>query len=116
MNRKEKTINQLKAECKKRDIGFMTSWTKMALIKRLEDEDSRDDEILKLKKELTEIKEAPKKAKAGLEKELNRHKAAKIRLEDQIKSFHDEKVKLGQLWLENNEKIEELESRIKSLI
>ena len=34
---KPKTLKELQAECKKRNIGFMTSWTKMALIRRLED-------------------------------------------------------------------------------
>jgi uncharacterized protein YdcH (DUF465 family) len=114
--RKGNSIKKLQEECKKRNIGFMTSWTKMALIKRLADEDKRDDEILKLKKELDKIKEAPKIITAGLKRELNEYKGAKVRLEDEIKSHHDEKVKLGQLWLENNKKIEELESRIRSLI
>ena len=54
MNRKEKTINQLKAECKKRKIGFMTSWTKLALINRLEDEDKREISLNELKEEVKE--------------------------------------------------------------
>ena len=54
MNRKEKTINQLKVECKKRKIGFMTSWTKLALIKRLEDEDKREITLNELKEEVKE--------------------------------------------------------------
>jgi hypothetical protein len=52
MNRKEKTIKQLQAECKKRKIGFMTSWTKLALIKRLDDEDKREESLNELKKEV----------------------------------------------------------------
>ena len=51
-NRKDKTIIQLQAECKKRKIGFMTSWTKLALIKRLEDEDKREKSLNELKKEV----------------------------------------------------------------
>tara|TARA_R110000765_G_scaffold400356_1_gene495302 strand:- start:62 stop:451 length:390 start_codon:yes stop_codon:yes gene_type:complete len=54
MNRKEKTINQLKVECKKRKIGFMTSWTKLALINRLEDEDKREISLNELKEEVKE--------------------------------------------------------------
>ena len=49
MNRKEESVKKLQEECKKRSIGFMTSWTKMALIKRLEDEDERDVEIKELR-------------------------------------------------------------------
>tara|TARA_R100000005_G_C4929251_1_gene159002 strand:+ start:117 stop:503 length:387 start_codon:yes stop_codon:yes gene_type:complete len=52
MNRKDKTVKQLQAECKKRKIGFMTSWTKLALIKRLEDEDKREKSLNELKKEV----------------------------------------------------------------
>jgi hypothetical protein len=54
MNRKDKTIKQLQAECKKRKIGFMTSWTKLALINRLEDEDKREISLNKLKEEVKE--------------------------------------------------------------
>jgi hypothetical protein len=48
MNRKNKTVKQLQAECRKRKIGFMMNWTKIALTKRLEDEDKRDASRLKL--------------------------------------------------------------------
>jgi len=57
MNRKEKTIKQLQAECKKRKIGFMTSWTKLALIKRLDDEDKREKSLNELKKEVKDKSE-----------------------------------------------------------
>ena len=73
MNRKDKSIKQLQAECKKRKIGFMTSWTKMALIKRLEDEDKKDSEILKIK-ELAE----KKLKKANAEKIKSQKKAASV--------------------------------------
>jgi len=63
MNRKNNTIKQLQAECKERKIGFMTNWTKIALIKRLEDEDKREiankkieDKASKANKELESIK------------------------------------------------------------
>ncbi len=58
MNRKDKTVKQLQAECRKKKIGFMMNWTKIALIKRLEDEDKRDKNILSLKKELDKSKKA----------------------------------------------------------
>ena len=58
MNRKDKTVKQLQAECRKRKIGFMMNWTKAALIKRLEDEDIREKSILSLQKELDKSKKA----------------------------------------------------------
>ena len=78
MNRKNNTIKQLQAECKKRNIGFMMNWTKIALIKRLEDEDKRElankkiedkasKEITKAKKEL----KLTKLARITTEKQLN---------------------------------------------
>ena len=61
MSRTKSNIKELQAECKKRNIGFMTSWTKLALIKRLEDEDVRESSLKELKKE---VKEKDKKLKA----------------------------------------------------
>ena len=75
MNRKDKTMKQLQAECKKRKIGFMTSWTKMALIKRLEDEDNRDKEYEKLKS----TSEKNKKIAASVKKELKKVSPAQIK-------------------------------------
>ena len=54
MSRTKSTVKQLQVECKERKIGFMTSWTKMALIKRLEDEDKREASLDELKKEVEE--------------------------------------------------------------
>ena len=67
MNRKDKTVKQLQAECRKRKVGFMMNWTKVALTKRLEDEDKRElaskkvedkatKEMNKAKKELESAK------------------------------------------------------------
>ena len=61
MNRKNNTVKQLQAECRKRKIGFMMNWTKTALTKRLEDEDKRDTVDLKLKKKVA--KDLEKKEK-----------------------------------------------------
>ena len=62
MNRKDKTVKQLQAECKKRRVGYMGNWTKTALIKRLEDEDKRDIDIKKLKDEINKAYNDPKAA------------------------------------------------------
>jgi len=62
--RKNSNMKQLQAECKKRNIGFMTSWTKIALIKRLEDEDKRDNEISILKGKIKSEQIKSKKNKA----------------------------------------------------
>ena len=61
MNRKSDSVKKLQEECKKRNIGFMSSWTKAALIKRLEDEDKREITLDELKKE---VEEKDKKLKA----------------------------------------------------
>jgi|TARA_R110000751_G_scaffold131972_1_gene234354 hypothetical protein len=116
MNRKEISVKKLQEECKKRNIGFMTSWTKAALIKRLEDEDNRDKEILKLKKQLAKIKQEPKNLLDRAQMSLMKYKNYKKQLEGEIKTLHNEKVRLGQIWLENNTNIAETESLIKSLI
>jgi|TARA_Y100000034_G_C6754807_1_gene335769 anti-sigma28 factor (negative regulator of flagellin synthesis) len=116
IERKNKTIKQLQAECRKRKIGFMMNWTKTALTKRLEDEDTKDNELLELKNQLKEMQEAPKKAAEEAELQLAQCERTRIELEESIAQHHEEKVKLGKLWVYNNEKIEEIKSRIKSLI
>ena len=65
MNRKDKTVKQLQAECRKRKVGFMMNWTKVALVKRLEDEDNRDKELLEAEN-----------VKKEQDKEINKLKAA----------------------------------------
>tara|TARA_R100000988_G_C3949212_1_gene140202 strand:- start:85 stop:534 length:450 start_codon:yes stop_codon:yes gene_type:complete len=115
-NRKKLSVKKLQEECKKRNIGFMTSWTKAALIKRLEDEDNRDKELLKLKKQLEEVKAEPKNLLDRAQENLKKYKAYKIELEGQIKDLHDEKTRIGAIWLENNDNISETEALIKSLI
>ena len=68
MNRKDNTVKQLQAECKKRGIGFMTTWTKLALTKRLEDEDKKDKEIDILKSKSKKDQQLVKKAQKDLKK------------------------------------------------
>ena len=116
MKRKEISVKKLQEECKKRNIGFMTSWTKAALIKRLEDEDNRDKELLKLKRQLDKVKAEPKNLLDRAQENLKKYKAYKIELEGQIKALHDEKTRIGAIWLENNDNISETEALIKSLI
>ncbi len=116
MKRKENSIKKLQEECKNRKIGFMTTWTKAALIKRLEDEDVRDAEMKKLKNQLKKVQDAPKIASKKAQLELTECEKTKTELEEKIAEYHEEKVRLGKLWVQNNEKIEEIKSRIKSLI
>jgi hypothetical protein len=80
MNRKDNTVKQLQAECKKRGIGFMTTWTKLALTKRLEDEDKKDKEIEILKSKSKEDQQLVKKVQKDL-KELD-----KSEIEKKVKS------------------------------
>ena len=70
MNRKDKTVKQLQAECRKRKIGFMMNWTKAALIKRLEDEDKREKAILDLQEQLKKAEVKGKKALLKTKKDL----------------------------------------------
>ena len=77
MNRKDKTVKQLQAECRKRTIGFMMNWTKIALTKRLEDEDRKDKELLEAEN-----------VKKEQEEEINRLKAA---IKSGIKKAEDKK-------------------------
>jgi high-affinity K+ transport system ATPase subunit B len=70
MNRKDKTVKQLQAECRKRKIGFMMNWTKAALIKRLEDEDKREKAILELQEKLEKTEVKGKKALLKTKKDL----------------------------------------------
>ena len=132
IERTKKTVKQLQAECRKRKIGFMVNWTKTALVKRLEDEDSREKEILELKEQLKtetlELKEqlaqAQKKsgslrsaaksvpenmlvkAKQGLEEEIKK----KDTLRQEIDVLHKQKTILGVEWSASNKKIAELEA------
>ena len=138
MNRKDKTVKQLQAECRKRKIGFMMNWTKAALVKRLEDEDNREKEILglkeqlkketlKLKKELLkkdkthkmEIHLATKSAKKPLV-EAQRKLKEEVKLlegyETRINIIIDEKFKLMEKSQKVRHSVEQLEVLIKSLI
>jgi hypothetical protein len=76
MKRKDKTVKQLQAECRKRKVGFMMNWTKVALIKRLEDEDKRDKGILELEKKADKILV---KKEGELSQALNRADTARQR-------------------------------------
>ena len=61
MNRKNKTVKQLQAECKNKKVGFMMNWTKAALVKRLEDEDNREKTLAEAQKELVKTKKQAEK-------------------------------------------------------
>ena len=80
MNRKDKTVKQLQAECRKREVGYMTNWTKVALVKRLEDEDKKD-------KELIEVKETLKKVEVKRDKKLLEAKEKLQSVENKIKAM-----------------------------
>ena len=137
MNRKDKTVKQLQAECRKRKIGFMMNWTKAALIKRLEDEDNREKEILELKEQLKtetlQLKEqlAASQKKTGslrnaaesvpdvmlkkAQRELDHEKTKKASLEKTLDVVRIKKSELSDEWVKSNRKIKELEALVKSL-
>jgi len=110
MNRKDKTVKQLQAECRKIKVGFMMNWTKAALIKRLEDEDKREKTALILQEKLEELEEKAKKIQLETKKEL---KLAKTTITGmKIDSRATQKTLAKQLenvapaiaWIENKEK------------
>ena len=124
---KEKTIKQLQAECKKRNIGFMTSWTRVSLIKRLEDEDKKDDEIKALqimleekeqshKHEVHLVEKSVKKPLVNAQTKLKHNKILLEGYENRIKELKDEKFKLMQKSMEIRHDVSQLEILIKSLI
>ena len=82
MNRKDKTVKQLQAECRKRKVGFMMNWTKAALIKRLEDEDKRE---LASKEVEDKASKEIDKAKEELESVKNKHDNTMSRMEESLK-------------------------------
>ena len=90
MNRKDKTVKQLQAECKKRKIGFMTSWTKLALIKRLDDEDKREESLNELKKEV--------KAKSKKLEALNPHVVQQNAIDELAAKKRNELATLEKEW------------------
>jgi len=67
IDRKNSSVKELQAECKKRKIGFMATWTKLALIKRLEEEDVREETLNKTKEELTKTQKDINKVKKELD-------------------------------------------------
>ena len=106
MNRKDNTIKQLQTECRKREIGFMTNWTKVALTKRLEDEDKKD-------KELLEVKETLKKIEVKRDKELLEAKEKLQSVENKIKAMPSKKSVQNDI----NKKIRlEKEDRLRKVI
>jgi hypothetical protein len=116
MNRKNNSVKKLQEECKEKDIGYMTSWTKAALIKRLEDEDVRETDIIKLKNQLVKLEGLPEKKLENTKEELLQEIVQKKVLEERIKTAQDVKIGLGLEWTKSSKRIEELELLIKSLI
>ena len=116
----------------------MMNWTKAALVKRLEDEDNREKEILGLKEQLEketlklkdelrakdkthkmEVHLATKSAKKPLVEAQNKLEKEKKLLEgyeERIKIILDEKFTLMQKSQKTRHEVEQLEILIKSLI
>tara|TARA_Y100000310_G_scaffold13188_1_gene13510 strand:- start:355 stop:795 length:441 start_codon:yes stop_codon:yes gene_type:complete len=144
IDRKKKTVKQLQAECRKRKVGFMMNWTKAALVKRLEDEDNREEGMLELKKQLDKDRDDKDIELAKLKKQLatsqkksntlrnaaenvpgqmlvraqaNLDKEKKIfsDLEKRLDDVRIEKSKLSDEWVISKRKIAELETLVKSL-
>ena len=103
MNRKDKTVKQLQAECRKRTIGFMMNWTKIALTKRLEDEDRKDKELLEAEnvkkeqdKEINKLKAA---IKSGIKKAEEKKDSEILEIKNKMSSLPSMEKKMGDLQL-----------------
>ena len=87
MKREKESKKTLQDECKKRKIGFMATWSKIALIKRLEEEDIREETLVKTKKELAKAKKQVKVEVEKGEAKILQAKKETIEVEKQLDSF-----------------------------
>jgi len=105
----------------------MMNWTKAALVKRLEDEDNREKEILGLKEQLAQsqkktgsLRNAAKDVPIHMLKDAQRQLVGEKKICSHIKNEIDDLVqrkrKLGEALNESILKIEKLEALVKSLI
>ena len=124
MKRTKSTVKQLQAECKERKIGFMTSWTKMALIKRLEDEDKREASLDELKKEVEEkVKELKALDPKAVEKKViavNRNRLARAEkrwesLTQEQDMHYSEVERIGDIKKALRDEMNNIEILLKSL-
>ncbi len=111
MNRKDKTVKQLQAECRKRKIGFMMNWTKAALTKRLEDEDKRE---LASKKVEDKASKEIDKAKKELESIQTKHDKNLIELKKSDPKFVEDQLKAKMVFLQEK-KIKTMRSKLAGL-
>lgn len=100
-NRKKKTINQLRAECRRRKVGFMMVWSKEALLKRLDEEDKRDATLeLALRKSVVieqqkeDKEEREEKGLKRLNRQLNNHKKEYKVMQEEISELNTKKNSL----------------------
>ena len=91
MKREKESKKTLQDECKKRKIGFMATWSKIALIKRLEEEDIREETLVKTKKELVKAKKQVKVEAEKGEAKILQAKQETIEVEKQLDSFEGAK-------------------------
>jgi len=111
MNRKDKTIKQLQAECKKRKVGYMMNWTKAALTKRLEDEDKRELDIKNIEDRASkEIDKAKKELKAI----KTQHDENLIKLEKLDPMLIEEQIK-AQMLVSQKSKLNSLKKKFDKL-
>ena len=117
---KEKTIKELQAECNKRNVGFMTTWSKKALIQRLKEEDEKDAEIAELRAASEDAYERAKIAESkplkDAQEKLVHEKRLLRKYEVRIKELMDEKFSIMQKEQKVRHEVEQLEVLIKSLI
>ena len=105
IERKKKTVPQLRAEARKRGVGFMMNWTRAALVKRLEDEDERDKLLLEaeekgkklLLESQKETKLSEKRHDLSITTVNNNLHGKKVEVEVLKKKYTDYKMKMNSV-------------------
>ena len=120
-NRKNKTINQLRAECRRRKVGFMMTWTKEALIKRLDEEDKRDatlelalNKTVVVERDQADREEKEEKTLKRLKRQLQNHKKEYEELQVEISELNTQKNELCEYRAKLILKIKQVEGAIEA--
>ena len=102
MNRKTKTISELRKELDSKNVGYMSNWTKPVLINRLEEEDkwakykaNQDDAVM------------------AYESELDRYEIIDNELGKEIQELDEKRNKLVREKIAVHKRVEELSAVVK---
>jgi hypothetical protein len=114
-DRTKLTKKQLALECSERNVGFMSSWSKPAIINRLEEEDERDLKLSSAQQQEQEYKLKPLNIWNHMHIDLNNAKAGLTYIADELAVVIEKKNELGAKYTEQERKIKELEKSLQVL-